>query len=148
MKEIILKNGLIALVDDEDYDLVSVRRWVHHKVDHLSYAQASFDGKNLLMHRVVMRAKTGQVIDHRDGNGLNNQKSNLRFCTQRQNSANKRIKPANEYRGISWHKKNKGWEVRVGKKYQGMRKDKIVAAQLYDRKAKEIYGEYAVLNFK
>src|SRR5690348_9141568 len=94
MKTIALTHGLEAKVDDEDFERLSQFKWYAAKNKHLWYARRGVyigDGemRMLGMHRFIMNAVPGQVVDHRDGNTLNNQKSNLRFCTYTQNNVNK-----------------------------------------------------------
>jgi hypothetical protein len=105
------------------------------------------------MHRQIMNAPEGLLVDHIDGNGLNNQKNNLRLCSSAQNARNRRptSKPYSKYKGVSWHKRNKKWEVRIAKSgkstYLGTFEDELEAALAYDRKAEELFGEFAYLNF-
>jgi endogenous inhibitor of DNA gyrase (YacG/DUF329 family) len=79
------------------------------------------------MHRLIMDCPKGMVIDHIDGNGLNNRKANLRICTHAENCQNLHgVNPRNitsGIRGISWHKRDKRWRVRVSHKYIGEYKD-------------------------
>jgi hypothetical protein len=73
------------LVDEADYERVSAYKWWPFKREHLVYARTLIDGKNILLHRFLMGPKKGEVVDHIDGNPLNNQRSNLRVCTQGEN---------------------------------------------------------------
>lgn len=88
---ILLRNtGSMVEIDDEDIDLVRLFTWREKIVsDRLSYAvsQSCIDGVRMThrMHRLVLCAQEGQIVDHIDGNGLNNRKSNLRICTQKEN---------------------------------------------------------------
>ena len=90
MHLILSNTGAKVEFDEEDYDLVRLFSWREKKVsDRLSYAvsQSSICGIRLShrMHRIILSASDGQVVDHIDGNGLNNRRSNLRICTQRDN---------------------------------------------------------------
>ncbi len=76
MKEIQLTRGGVAIIDDEDFERVSELKWHLFKDTHNSYART---GYRIRMHRLVMNAKKDDQIDHIDGNGLNNQNSNLRI---------------------------------------------------------------------
>jgi hypothetical protein len=93
MKEIILTQDKVALVDDEDFERVSAIRWHAHKSGRRQkkiYAEAFRKG-TLRMHRFILglpQFGKEQVVDHLDGNGLNNQKSNLRIVTQKENMQN------------------------------------------------------------
>jgi len=107
----------------------------------------------IAMHREIIRAPEGLLVDHIDGNGLNNRKSNLRLCTHSQNTYNRRPNRncSSRYKGISFHKMSKKWEVAIcckGKReHLGRFDDEVKAALAYDRKAKQLFGEFAYLNF-
>src|SRR6185295_18688937 len=104
VKEIPLSKGKVALVDDEDFEMLMHRRWYFS----LGYARndVKIDGKRVVlrMHRLVMGASKGQYVDHIDGDTLNNQKSNLRFCTLAQNRMNSRKSTLNScgLKGVSY----------------------------------------------
>jgi hypothetical protein len=105
------------------------------------------------MHRQILDAPEGVWVDHIDGDGLNNRKSNLRLCSAIENARNRRPRPncRSRYKGISWHKRQKKWAVRIGKRGKGIHlgsfDDQIEAAVAYDRKAEKLFGEFAYLNF-
>ena len=84
MKEIKLTQGKVALVDDEDFDMLNQYTWYGDK-----YAQTTIERKSVQMHRLIMKTPRWMVVDHIDHNGLNNQKSNLRNCSQSANCKNK-----------------------------------------------------------
>ena len=88
MREIELVGGLIATVDDEDFDRLSAHVWYAHrnKGSRTVYAKAIKDGITLYMHRLVLRAPPHMVADHIDRNGLNNTRANLRLVTLSENS--------------------------------------------------------------
>src|SRR5204863_9695346 len=85
VKEVRLKRGEIALVDDQDFDLVSKFKWFRHKEGYAVSTVTLPDGRkgSLLMHRLILGAKKGQLTDHEDWNRLNNQRYNIRIATQR-----------------------------------------------------------------
>ena len=87
MKEITLTQGYIALVDDEDYDVLSQFNWSVKIKKYTCYAQG-WNRKS--MHRMIMRCPDNMEVDHRDGDGLNNQKHNLKVCTHLENIRNSR----------------------------------------------------------
>jgi len=108
MKEIKLNKGFVALVDDEDYDSLMKYKWVAHKHRNTWYAYSSIyeNAKRIgiKMHRIVMGATKGMPdVDHENGNGLDNQKSNLRFCTNSQNAQNRQRQKngSSPYKGVS-----------------------------------------------
>lgn len=156
MKLIPLSQGKFAMVDDEDFEAMNAFKWYARKDHNTFYAGravtvAPNKQKNLFMHRELMVA-TGKV-DHRDGNGLNNQRHNLRPATTRQNGQNrKKFSPASsKFKGVHWHIRDKKWQARIkaaGQRNQiGYFKTEIGAAQAYDAAARKYFGEFANLNF-
>jgi hypothetical protein len=105
------------------------------------------------MHRVIMNAPSGMLVDHRDGNGLNNQKSNLRICNRKQNQQNRPMNSNNKsgYKGVCWNKRSNKWRsgIRVDNKdiFLGSFFCLVKAAKAYDEAAKKYFGEFAYLNF-
>ena len=110
-------------------------------------------GSPVYLHRLLTGAVKGQVVDHIDGNGLNNASENLRLCTPGQNRANCRKDRDNRsgYKGVTWARTSRKWMAQIvvqGKKqYLGVFVDKVRAAKAYDREAKKAHGEFAGLNF-
>jgi hypothetical protein len=88
-----LGSGRFALVDAEDYPKVRDHKW---RFAVARYATASRGDETILMHRLIMDAPPGSEIDHADGNGLNNRRANLRFCTRSQNTCNRSKAKANK----------------------------------------------------
>ncbi len=160
MKEIKLTKGQYALVDDEDYANLNQFRWQVNgkgKPGNSFYAVRGINGQGqdaptVRMHREIMEAKKGQIVDHIDGNSLNNQRSNLRFCTTRENALNSkhRINNTSGYRGVSWNKQIEKWSVDLwyyGKKvHMGYFIDKERAVDAYKKAAKEHYGKFSPLS--
>ena len=106
----------------------------------------------VLLHRLIMQAPKGMLVDHIDRNGLNNKRSNLRLCTKKQNRANgKPWKPAaSGYRGVYWS--GRKWFAAISQnghkiKSLGQFESKELAARAYDAAAWERWGEFASLNF-
>lgn len=93
-REVPVTKGLIALVDDGDYALVAGRAWQAHIKPHTSYARLNlWNGGNqqkVWMHRLIMQAPLGLVVDHINHNGLDNRRENLRIVTQAENMKNRR----------------------------------------------------------
>jgi len=106
------------------------------------------------MHSFIMGSRDGLEIDHVNGNGLDNRKFNLRFCTRSQNRANSRpptVRVKTRYQGIRWNVCTKGWQAKIvkdGKSYScGVYPTQEEAAFHYDLKAIELFSEFARTNF-
>lgn len=102
------------------------------------------------MHRLLMDAGKGQQIDHANGDGLDNRRANLRFCTSSQNNWNSKPKGNSPYKGISQRASGKWYAMicRDRKHYWlGMHDTPEEAARAYDEAAKRLHGEFARLNF-
>jgi len=158
MRVIPLTQGKYALVDDEDYNWLSQWKWT-----------ASFNGcswravrtecsagrcKQILMHRQILNMPEGAITDHRDHNELNNQRSNLRYCTKSQNGQNQRKQKrptSSRFKGVSLHRTAKKWRAYITKQgithNLGFFQNEKDAACAYDSKAKELFGEFALTNF-
>lgn len=162
MKTIPLTQGKVALVDDEDFEWLNQWKW-HYRKGHPNrekgYAGRSIflgTGKRgtVLMHREILKVKKGQIPDHHDGDGLNNQRSNLRVGNMKDNSANRskvRSKCSSKYKGVSWHKASSYWRASIKKNQKWMHigsfQTEEDAAKAYDKKASELFGTFAKLNF-
>lgn len=150
MKEIELTQGKIALVDDEDFEYLNQFKW------HAIKSRNTFYGcrlRNLRMHREIMKVKnTNVIIDHIDGNGLNNQKYNLRICSVGENNKNRHtVNNFSGYLGVSRvTSKCERWQanIRVNGKtlYLGSFKDKKDAAKAYNENAIKFHKEFARIN--
>jgi hypothetical protein len=101
------------------------------------------------MHRVIANAPAELNVDHKDGDGLNNTRANLRIATQKQNSANRRANRGTQYKGIYRNKLRFRAEINTAdsRHYLGNFKNAEDAARAYDAKAKELFGEFARTNF-
>jgi hypothetical protein len=145
--------GKWAIVDAADYQRLSKYKWHAVKERRNWYAKTlRRNGMPLGMHRLITDAPKGLFVDHIDHNGLNNCRSNLRICSNAENSRNKRpYGRTSRYKGVSWHKGSKKFVAQItfkGKKiWLGYFVDEIDAAKAYDKKAKELFGEFAYLNF-
>lgn len=160
MKEIKLSLGKVALVDDSDYDVLSKYKWRAFKNGNSYYARMFiyFDNWNksvpLQMHRIIMGADSDKdIIDHKDCNGLNNQRNNLRLCTRTQNAYNKKKSDnpkSSKFKGVYLSTSENKWRALIQVKNQkislGKFDDEISAAIAYNKKAIEIHGEFANLN--
>lgn len=154
MKKIPLTKGKFAIVDDDDYEWLSQWKWYAAKGHNTYYAkrhttkQGSYT--TIEMHTLICDA---EQIDHKDGNGLNNQRNNLRPATYSQNAANrtKQINNTSGFKGVYWHKHASKWYARIqvnNKRINlGYFTNKIEAAKSYDKAASIYFGEFAKLNF-
>lgn len=148
-----LSNGGFALVDEEDHARIASHSWYawHHHGTSYAARMTAREGRRIciLMHREVMDAQPGSQVDHSDGNGLNNQRSNLRFCTPSENRYNQGRQRNNSsgLKGVSWNKKLQKWEVYINKDRKrtrlGFFADKNDAMRAYDKAAAEMHGDFA-----
>jgi hypothetical protein len=153
VKQIKLTQGKVALIDDQDFAEVSKRKWFA-VFDGYNWYASSRDGthRHMRMHTFLMKPPSGVRIDHWDRNGLNNQRRNLRICTQSQNCHNRYFRIANKsgFKGVSWKKTNRKWcaQIKVGPKvmHLGLFKDPKEAAKVYDQAALDHFGEFALTN--
>ena len=94
MREVALTRGYVAIVDDADYALVAQFRWFARPAKHTVYASRTAWSQGVTtqiqMHRLILGVPSGVLVDHADGNGLNNSRSNLRLATTAANNANRR----------------------------------------------------------
>lgn len=150
--EIKLTRGYVAIIDKENYELLSKYKWYPRRGGHTVYAETVINGKTVSMHRLLMDAPSGQQVDHKDGNGLNNSKSNLRLCTAAENRLNCRPrKSLANFKGVFRCSKGKLWRAKIGRDrvtiFLGYFKTAEEAAKMYDAAAVALHGEFARLNF-
>lgn len=165
MIEIPVSRGkYIALIDDEDHALISRYKWRAYRggdpgENGTVYAIAhkpmigGIDQGSVIMHRLIMKAPKGVKVDHWDGEGLNNQKYNLRLATNPQNSQNQKLRNrgSSKYKGVSLDKRHGTWKAYIavnGKLlWLGQHKSEGDAARAYDAAARKLFGEFAKCNF-
>lgn len=154
MKTISLTRGRVALVDDEDYPLLSRHSWCYS--GETGYATTRIGGKMVFIHKLIMGTRGNCQIDHKSGDGLDNRKENLRWAYKRvQNDYNRakiRGPVTSQYKGVCTVSSDRSkWRATIckdGKRYHiGTFKVEEDAARAYDAAAKEHFGEYARLNF-
>lgn len=152
--EIPLRNGWKTIIDKEDeVKIAGYKCHAYKKEDGRLYVKIHIRGKVISLHRFLMNVTDPKIdIDHRDGDGLNNRKSNLRPCTHSENLRNQKLSKANTsgFKGVLWEKRYKKWFARlyVNKKhvYGPLVDCRIEAAMHYNNLAIKHYGEFAHLN--
>lgn len=167
-RELPLTQGKVALVDDADYEALAVFKWHAQRVsrvhgDPVWYAARTVnvrrdDGTrhtyHVLMHHEITGLPTSVEIDHWDGDGLNNQRGNIRECSGTLNNANRTRRipnPSAPYRGVTLHRKSGRWQAQIkhlgNNAYLGLFDDPADAARAYDAAASRLFGQFARLNF-
>jgi hypothetical protein len=155
MKEIPLSRNCVAMIDDEDHYWISRRVWhvaINPEKTNLKYAKTwvKIDGKEKTpsMHRLIMGCPEGFVVDHIDGNTLNNQKSNLRICSNSQNIRNNKACGVSGFKGVrkNWNKyqariRHDSKEIHIG-----LFSTPESAAAAYDEAALRLHGSFARTN--
>ena len=160
MKKIQLTRKSFAIVDDDDYERLSKHKWFCNYYGYACRTESypRINGKqkkkNILMHREIIDCPVGKDTDHQDGNKLNNQKANLRICNRRMNNANlpKRKNCSSKYKGVTWNKQIKKWCAQTTSEdnkhlHLGTFLKEEDAAKAYDKKARELFGEFARCNY-
>lgn len=164
MKQVPLSHGFVATVDDDDFDAVSVFRWRVATISRKDGTKFHYAIRTINRRDGAQRIKTTQtmhqfllpsnlMIDHADGDGLNNQRNNIRLATNSLNQANRKHLPLNgssQYRGVTFHKNCNRWQasIKVNQKsiYLGVFINEIDAAHAYNEAALIHFGEFANLN--
>ena len=147
-----LTQGLYALIDGEDYEWLNRWKWHAQRAKNdICYAVRL--ERKISMHRIITNAPKNKQVDHINHNGLDNRRCNLRICTNSQNSQSRRLSlnKTSKYKGVMWDKRCKKWYVQITcfykQAYLGRYDNEIEAAKTYDKKAKELFGEFALTNF-
>jgi len=157
--EIPLTKGLVALVDVEDYDELSQFRWRAQVYPRTVYTSRQFwlrDGsrRSEYMHRRIMGLKPGdpRQVDHINGDGRDNRRSNLRVASRAENMRNRHSAwGSSGYVGVSWHRRARQWQAVINvqgrNRHLGYFRDPAEAARARDLAALQLHGEFARLNF-
>lgn len=153
MKKLELSNGMICLVDNEDYFNLITKRWHYCKGYAITTINNSNVKKTIRMHRFLLDVHNKDLtVDHINHDKLDNRKSNLRTCTINQNHSNRRKRRSclSQYKGVTLDRRNYRWISKIKKNgksiFLGSYLLEIEAAEAYNNKAIEIFGQYALLN--
>lgn len=158
MKEIQLTQGMVALVDDTDYEWLNQFSWCFKDAKSSGYAHRGIRLKSgrwttITMHRFILGLDDPKAfVDHKDGNGLNNQRYNLRPCSNSQNRMNSAPNEgsSSRFKGVTYKADSNRWIAQIRHKKKTMRigtfATQEIAAAEYNRVAKELFGEFAKLN--
>ena len=154
--EIMLTQGKVAIIDEEDMALVGGRRWYAHKRNGSFYTATMIyraDGTRTLLSMHQLFLPEAKQIDHINRDGLDNRRINLRMCTPTQNQHNRGPMQgsSSKYKGVAWHKRRGKWQayIKIGDKIRhlGVFTDELAAARAYDIAARQHFGEFARPNF-
>lgn len=154
-----LTRGLVTLVDKSDRALVEQSRWKARPATSTGGGSCGFyacksrsdGGKDttIYLHRFLMGATRGQIVDHINGDKLDNRRANLRFCTASENASNRAFTSASGFRGV--HRRQFRWVALItvsGSRFRiGSFATAQEAAKAYDAAAQQHFGRYAILNF-
>jgi hypothetical protein len=144
-----------AVVDLADLERVQRHRWHVLILPHTSYAQGRVtpgSQKMISLHRFIMNPGPGLDVDHINHDGLDNRRSNLRVATRPLNLGNSRPRAGSSvFKGVSWRKQERTWRAGIGVNgrniHLGFFSTEEAAARAYDAAAREVFGEFAYLNF-
>lgn len=157
MRLIRLTQGHFSMVPDDNFDELNKHKWMARwsKKSQTFYAVRHVPGsrqKFFLMLRVILSAPYGIEVDHRDGNGLNNDLDNIRLATKSRNMSNRgpTKKNTSGFKGVYWCKNVKKWRVKIGSEgkliHLGLYSEILDAAKAANDAALRYHGEFAHLN--
>jgi hypothetical protein len=154
MLRLTLPGGPVVLIDEADQMLIAGFPWRVLNNKDKQYAHAWNGRMHLYMHRLIAGAGPKDLVDHHNGNGLDNRRLNLRIATGSQNLANRwrqRNNRTSQYKGVFWDSHRERWSASIHVKQKtralGRFTDEANAARAYDRAALDAWGQFARLNF-
>ncbi len=151
-----LSQFYFTMVDDADFEWLSQRKWCVDRCQGGLYAarRTSENGKarKERMHRAILKAPPGVIVDHINGNTLDNRRSNLRVCSHTENLQNMTSRSGtSRFKGVGWHKARRKWAARIvvnGRHvYLGYFENERKAAEAYDAASLKYFGPFARPNF-
>jgi hypothetical protein len=156
MAEYILPSGDVVLLDDADVGLMAGRNWYAAKRGPVTYVSGRYPGRKrgegsrgfVFLHHLISGLPR---VDHKNGNGLDNRRENLRPATQAQNGLNRAPKKGKRFKGVFFDKRRGTWYAQIGMNWQvttsptGLTEEEC--ALWYDQMARKLHGDFARLNF-
>lgn len=158
---ILLTDGHHAKIDVDDHSLISNYKWHawrHPKSGYVYARRRIYDSLSkteriVYMHRELLAATSGQLVDHKNHDTLDNTRSNIRIASSAQNSQNSRLRRCNTsgFKGVQWLSANRKWRAFISNNgstlHLGLFKDRVEAAKAYDRAAVKLFGQFSLTNF-
>ena len=152
-----LSQGMLAFVDEEDYERLSRHEWFVQEQkngDYYAVRKEQHGGKvtKIYMHREILDAQPGEDVDHLHFQTLDNRKSEIRLCTRSQNCQHARLRAESKtgYKGVRYSRNKVGFQAFITKngkrRYLGSFRDAIAAAAAYDFAALQLFGQFAFTN--
>lgn len=150
VRQIPLTQGKVALVDEEDYEMVSQFKWYAHLAHNIWYARRSVHTPRqfaIRLHRFILDAPSDMQVDHINGDGLDNRRANLRLCTETENNRNARKKPgSSRFKGVHWHKASCKWcaaiQVNLRRLHLGLFDSEEAAHRAYCEASAKYHGKF------
>ena len=139
-------HGYKVLIDEEDYNRVKSFTWSVKPKEEGAYFFNRSNNETVYLHKIILGVKNKRIVDHRDGNRLNNTKDNLRICTKSENTRNQKRKSDSHLKGVTWHKDCNKWGAQIMVDYKniflGLYNSEEEAHKAYCEASKKYHGEF------